>query len=244
MRTKLVIVGIVLACMATAVGIGVASTVWMGWVGLAAFGAAAAVIVTAYVRIVRPWHSRWGATDEEISRPMPGDDIVTEAASTTRAISIAAPPEQVWPWIVQIGYGRAGWYSYDWIDNDGHSSAERVVPQLQGLRVGDCIEMLPGWGPEVIEVVSDRYFVAGDGEGGSWCLALYPERDGTRLVSRWRQDWHSNGPVALFFITFADPGAFIMEQKMLRGIKRRVERQPVPTRSHFTSVTAHQNRRV
>jgi hypothetical protein len=85
---------------------------------------------------VQPWQHRWGATDEEVGAAMPGDDLIPDAASTTRAISIAAPPEQVWPWLAQLGFGRAGWYSYDWIDNDGQPSADRIIPELQQLQVG------------------------------------------------------------------------------------------------------------
>jgi hypothetical protein len=78
---------------------------------------------------------------------MPGDDLIADAASSTRAITIAAPPQQVWPWLVQLGYGRAGWYSYDWIDNDGQPSAGHIIPELQQLQVGDQILMAPGHGP-------------------------------------------------------------------------------------------------
>ena len=234
MRTKFVILGIVLTCNAIAIGIVVAATLWMGWVGLAGSVAGVLVLVTMYVRFVRPWHSHWGATAEEISRPMPGDDIITGAASTTRAISIDMPPAQVWPWLVQIGYGRAGWYSYDWIDNDGRRSSTRIVPELQDLRPGDRIDMMPGWGPKVVEVSDNSYFVAGDGEGGTWCLALFPDGNGCRLLSRWRQNWKRNNLRSWFFITFADPGAFIMEQKMLRGIKRRAEFAPtIPTNANI-----------
>jgi hypothetical protein len=81
-----------------------------------------------YRVLVQPWQHRWGATDEGVCRAMPGDGLVPDATSTTRAITIAAPPEQVWPWLVQLGYGRAGWYSYDWIDNDNRPSADRILP--------------------------------------------------------------------------------------------------------------------
>jgi hypothetical protein len=105
---------------------------------------------------------------------MPGDDFLPDVASTTRAISIAAPAEQVWLWLAQLGYGKADWYSYDWIDNNGRPSADRIIPELQQLQVGDRILMLPEMGPQVREVELHRYFVAGDHETGIWCLALYP----------------------------------------------------------------------
>jgi hypothetical protein len=218
-----VIVAIVLACVLSAVATLVAAWILFEWWGILAFCLAATTVLTLYVRVLRPWHSTWGATELETSRAMPGDDIVPNAAATTRAISIGSSPKELWPWLVQIGYGRAGWYSYDWIDNDGKQSATRIVPELQHLQVGDMIEMLPGFGPRIVEVNASHHLVAGDGEGGSWCLAIYPEGEGSRLVSRWRQAWKSDGIGPKFFIALADPGAFIMEQKMLRGLKKRVE---------------------
>src|SRR5512135_2927391 len=78
--------------------------------------------------LYRRWHLRWGATDEEVRGPMPGDEIVPRAPfNATRAITIAAPPDSVWPWIVQLGYRRAGWYTYDLLDNAGYESADQVL---------------------------------------------------------------------------------------------------------------------
>jgi hypothetical protein len=80
---------------------------------------------------------------------------------------------------VQLGYGRAGWYSYDWIDNGGHRSADCIVPELQRLEVGDQILMLPGMGPRVRMIQPNQYLVAGE-EAGVWCLALYSTMHGCR----------------------------------------------------------------
>ena len=222
MRTRLTIMAIVLAAAAGAIGVVVLLVAMLGWLGLAigALGTIAALV--AYRLWIQPWQHRWGATDDEVHRTMPGDGLIPDAASTTRAITIAAPPEQVWPWLVQLGYGRAGWYSYDWIDNDGQPSADRIIPELQRLQVGDQILMLPGMGPRVREVEPNRYFVAGDQEAGVWCLALSPAVGGCRLVSRWRVDWPLT-PATAFWILLSDPGAFIMERKMLKGIRLRAE---------------------
>jgi hypothetical protein len=85
--------------------------------------------------LYRHWHLRWEATDAEVVSAMPGDEIVPEPSfTTTRAITIAAPPEEVWPWIVQIGTGRAGFYSYDLLDNAAHPSADRILPEFQPVR--------------------------------------------------------------------------------------------------------------
>ena len=189
MRTRQTIMVIVLAAATAAIGVIVLLVIALGWPGLAVGGLGTLTVLGAYRLLVQPWQHRWGATDEEVRRPMPGDDLIPDAASTTRAITIAAPPEQVWPWLVQLGYGRAGWYSYDWIDNDGQPSADRIIPELQQLQVGDQILMLPEMGPRVREVEPNRFIVAGDQDAGVWCLALYPAPGGCRLVSRWRVSW-------------------------------------------------------
>jgi hypothetical protein len=222
MRTRLTIMAIALAAAAVTIGAIVLLAVMFGWVGLAIGALGTIAVLVAYRRWIQPWQYRWGATDEEVRRPMPGDDLMPDAASTTRAITIAAPPGQVWPWLVQLGYGRAGWYSYDWIDNDGQPSADRIIPELQQLQVGDQILMLPGMGPRVRALEPNRYFLAGDQEGGIWCLALYLAQGGCRLVSRWRVDWPLT-PATAIWILLSDPGAFIMERKMLRGIRSRAE---------------------
>ena len=98
---------------------------------------------------VRPWWHRWGADPDEASRQLPGDEVVPDAPiSDTRAITIAAPPSAIWPWLVQMGFGRGGWYSYDVMDMKG-SSADRILPELQELVVGDVVPTSPGGGFDV-----------------------------------------------------------------------------------------------
>ena len=125
-----------------------------------AVGAAGLVAASAaYTWMLRPRGNRWGATDEEVAREMPGDDIVTEPDFVaTRAVTIHAPPEQVWPWIVQLGSGRAGWYTWDHVDNAGVPSAAHIIPELQHLAAGDLVPM-----------------VANE-ETGVWVQAMEPER--------------------------------------------------------------------
>ena len=91
----------------------------------------------------------WGIDPADKEKVLPGDDLVPEAqAIDTRRIDIDAPPEAVWPWLVQMGYGRAGWYSYDELDTN-HPSADRIVPELQQLAIGDIVPTHPGGGFEV-----------------------------------------------------------------------------------------------
>jgi hypothetical protein len=121
MRTKQIIGLIVLGCVVASLGVLAVLITWLGpATGLIAGFLVAAGSIGTYVLVVGPWERRWGATEEEVRRAMPGDALLREnAPSTTRAVAIDAPPEVVFPWLLQIGYGRGGWYSYDWIDNDG-----------------------------------------------------------------------------------------------------------------------------
>lgn len=223
-RVALIVLGCLMAGLAVLAGLIVLLGVGPGIVvGLAI----AALVIGAYLLVVGPWQQRWGATDEEVRRPMPGDELLRpDAPSTTRAIAVDASPRDVFPWLLQIGYGRGGWYSYDWIDNDGKRSVDRIDPALQGLAVGDRIPMLPGFGPVVREIEPGHHILSG-GDADTWCLLVRPTPDGrTRLVSRWRQDWPKN--IGTFVWTLvSDPGAFVMEQKMLRTIRRLAEEQRV-----------------
>ena len=103
--------------------------------------------LSVYLRVIRPWQLRWGATDDEVRRTMPGDEIVTRPTfNATRAVIVDASPSTIWPWIVQIGFGKAGWYTYDLLDNFGRPSARHIIPELQHLQVGDLIPMYRGIG--------------------------------------------------------------------------------------------------
>jgi hypothetical protein len=225
MRTKraigLIVVGWLLASLAV-LGLLIA---WLGSaLGILVGLLIAVAVIGTYLQVLGPWQRRWGATDDEVRRAMPGDDLLRPGApSTTRAIAINASPEEVFPWLLQIGYGRGGWYSYDWIDNDGKPSLERIDPALQRLAVGERIQMLPGMGPVVREIVADHHIVS-RGETDSWCLLVEPTPDGrARLISRWRQDWPKTAGTYVW-LAVADPGAFLMEQKMLRRIRDLAER--------------------
>jgi hypothetical protein len=117
------------------------------------------VLMVGYLAI-RPWRLRWGAMDEESSRAMPGD---LEHIGWTRAVTIAATPGQIWPWLVQWGQGRGGWYSYDWLENlsgfDSHT-AGRVLPEFQDLAVGDPICMAKDFCPSRVTVLEPNRWLS------------------------------------------------------------------------------------
>ncbi|MDQ3835066.1 MAG: hypothetical protein M3315_15900, partial [Actinomycetota bacterium] len=124
-------------------------------------------------------------TDEEVERPMAGDEIVERPSfNATRAVTIRARSEEIWPWIVQIGVTRAGWYSYDLLDNLGRPSARRILPQFQNPKAGDVIPMSPDGtqGPYVKDFEQNRWMLWWDQKGGmSWCWGLYPGAAALRL---------------------------------------------------------------
>ena len=174
----------------------------------------------------------WGATAAEIERVMPGDAAIPEATyDTTLAITIDAPPADIWPWLVQMGYRRGGLYSYDWLDRlfgflDA-PSAERVLPEHQRLAVGDVIPIGRGDGFPVAAIEPQRSMVlggeTGDGFRWVWQFGLYPlDERRTRLVSRNRARLPRTLGSTLFMCAL-EPAAFIMTRRMLLGLKRRAE---------------------
>jgi hypothetical protein len=173
----------------------------------------------------------WGATLEEAAGTLPGDDLLPDAALlSTRAVSIDAAPEAVWPWLVQMGSGRGGAYTYDWIENllglDMHS-ADEILPQFQQLAVGDVLPLGPS-GPSMRVEICDRdrtlAFKSADG-AWVWIFELRPDRGGTRLISRNRITPPGAGRVRrLLYDVVMSPGSLVMERRMLYGIKRRAER--------------------
>jgi hypothetical protein len=186
-----------------------------------------AVSVPIYLLWIRPWQIRWGATDEEIARNMPGDNIVIRPTfNATRSVSVRARPEDIWPWIVQIGIKRAGLYSYDCIDNLGKPSAERIIPELQHIKVGDIIPMNPDgrMGLWVKDFVINQWMLWLDRKGDTtWSWGLYTTNEnGTRLVTRVRihYDWLS--PRIIFNLVL-DVVDIVMMRKCKLGIKRRAE---------------------
>ena len=135
-----------------------------------------AVIAASYWRWGRPWQLTWGSTDEEVEGALPGDEVVGwPSFNATRAVSVSAPPECIYPWLVQMGVGRAGWYSYDLLDNLARPSAREILPQHQQIEVGDVVPMSPDGlqGREVLDFTQDRWLLWWDGLGDStWVWSI------------------------------------------------------------------------
>jgi hypothetical protein len=209
--------------------------------GIFTAGMAASIV---YALIVRRWHMRWGAATCEFRRTLPGDDLVRNPRyRATHGITICTSAAEVWPWLVQIGQGRGGFYSYDWLENmlglDIHS-ADRIIPDYQTLEPGDEIPLASGgFGIPVVQVEPcqalvmggridfatranepDAYFEA------SWVFVLDEVASGiTRLLERFQYDHNPGLMNALMYRGIVEPGSFIMQRKMLLGIKQRAEAQ-------------------
>jgi hypothetical protein len=213
--------------------------------------------VAAWTLLASPFlrrrYNRWGAEAGELTRPLPGDELVPHPElGYTRAITIEAAPDQVWPWLAQIGQGRGGFYSYDGLENlvgcDIHS-ADRVLPEHQDLAVGDIIRsgqdrhicwvvmeldaphhlVLQGAGtpaavevPPVVERVPERGYAA-----STWQWVLEPAGGRrTRVIVRQRCTY---SPRQALLWRVVEPLNFVMEREMLRGIKARAEGAAPPT---------------
>ena len=211
---------------------------------LAALAAAAAA--AGYVLALRPRLLTWGATAQESAGPLPGDELVrTARMQSTRAVTINAPAAGVWPWLVQLGAGRGGMYSYDLLENAaglGMHSADRILPEYQQLGVGDVIPLGPDAGIPVrrleggsvlglggsMDPRTGRITASGGAPAGprlelGWTFVLQPvDERTTRLLSRTRYDY-SPLAVGLILRPVLEPLQFIMERRMLLGIKSRAE---------------------
>jgi hypothetical protein len=181
--------------------------------------------------LYRRWHLQWGATSAEVGGSLPGDAILTHAQfKATRAITINAPPNAVWPWLVQVGCLRAGWYSNDLLDNLGHPSATTIVPTLQHLQIGQWVPMSPTSSPTERTALKVHSFeinkwLLWTKPDSTWAWQLTPtDEGGTRLVTRIHAVYDWRHPLmAVLGVLLMEFGDFAMIRRMLRGIKARAE---------------------
>lgn len=198
-------------------------------IGGAAFATAAAAL--SYRLLLRDWCLSWGARPDEVSRELPGDELLPAPdIVSTRVVTVDAPPAAIWPWLVQMGSGRGGAYTYDWIENLfglGMHSADKILPEFQNITAGDEVQLGPGRPMMRVEVLDPGRVFTIRIEDGSWVwiFCLVPEDGQTRLISRNRIATPGASPVMrAFYQLVMEPGSLVMERKMLLGIKERAER--------------------
>ena len=215
------------------------------WEGLGGAFIMAISLITPFLNDRR---RKWGTTEDEVRKAWPGDDLVPQPKGEyMHAITINAPAAAVWPWLVQIGQGRGGFYSYEFLENligCKMRNADRIIPELQNLEVGNSIPMHPTMGSPYkvasiepgralilmirVDVQTGKAFEPGDKmpekyQNMSWLFFLDEHDDGTtRLISRSRNDWNQSLGNAIFFGIFG-PLTLEMDRKMLKGIKQRAE---------------------
>jgi hypothetical protein len=214
----------------------------------------------AYILLFRPWQHRWGATDEEVKRTLPGDELVPHPdVNLTRALTIRARPAEVWSWLVQIGQGRGGYYSYDWLENLmglKMKNTDAINPAWQHIHAGDIIPAEPGGkGFKVLVVKPERVLVIGSVESNdegvfegfkqmfpafTWAFVLDEvASEHTRLISRLRGQAQPSQTVAARVTgIFFEPIEFLMTRKMLLGVKQRAERAGSPAAAKASQVVA------
>jgi hypothetical protein len=189
------------------------------------------VLIIAILFACLPWMDRWGATDDEITASLPGDELVPSPRLIyTRAVSINAPPGQVYPWMAQLGADKGGMYSYTWFETYvlqcPQTNADRIHEEWQGLEPGDKVLMCPDENAppayEVAMVEPNHAIVVGHQENGTWSdvwqFIFLPQADGTtRLILRSRNSLEG------WYWDAMRPGEFIMVRGMLLGIKERAE---------------------
>jgi hypothetical protein len=178
--------------------------------------------------LLRRRHLTWGATTAEVAAAMPGDELLPRAQyRTTRAITIDATPAEVWPWLVQVGYRRAGWYAGDLLDNFARPSVQRIVPELQDIHVGQWLSMVPKPSERtafLVDSFAEPSWLLWRTPNRSWGWRLVPLEGGrTRLITRLTTLYEWRRPLALGTVVLMECADFPMMRRMLRGIRDRAE---------------------
>jgi hypothetical protein len=189
---------------------------------------------------------RWGATRAEVRQALPGDALIQKPLyQATRAITIRAPAASIWSWLVQLGQGRGGFYSYDWLQNLAGiavHSADRIIPEFQHLNAGDIVRLAPNIGMvvaiveparalvirSVADIATRRLIDRSDPRYFDWTWAFVLEGaggDGTRLIVRERAAFVPSAGMMVLGTLAYGPIDFVMSRKMLLSLKQRAERE-------------------
>lgn len=187
------------------------------------------LLLITYIFIIRPWHLTWGSTTKEVTFTFPGDQFVKRPDfNATRGISISAPAEEIWKWIIQIGSKRAGWYSIDWMDNGGTPSSNEILQEFQIIEIGQFIPFTPDQknGMWVKDFKQNEYILWTDKTGkATWFWYIYKNETGeTRLITRLRTKYNWKGIWIIYYILY-DMGDVVMMSKCMKGIKKRAEKE-------------------
>jgi hypothetical protein len=191
---------------------------------------ALAIVMAGYYFLARPYQLHWGATEEEIAATYPGDEFDADPDFlATRAITIQGTPEEIFPWLNQMGYNRAGFYGYDLLENLGSErgmlSAEHILPEFQNFQVGDVVPISAVAEMQFHAIEKDQYLIwAGIADTSSFLWALQPVHDGsTRLISRFRWSYNRTEPQEMPLQLLTEFSDHLAVRKILMGIKGRVE---------------------
>ena len=191
-----------------------------------------ALVMATYLLWARPYQLNWGATDQEVKQAMAGDQLDPHPEFfATRAITISGTPEEIWPWLLQMGYGRAGYYGYDILENLGSPrgirSADRILPEFQQFKVGDEVPISSVAHMVFFAIEPNRNIIwTGTNNKGSFIWALYPVDEGhTRLVSRIRWSFNWTQPRLLSLDLFTEFTDYLAVREILQGVKGHVENQ-------------------
>lgn len=221
----------------------------------ASIGRTAALLVSigllfaAFLLLARPWYSTWGSSVAESGESLPGDELLQAKAQTTRAVTVRANAQVVWAWVAQLGQDRGGFYSYEILENlvgARMRNVDELRPELQTWKVGDKLWMYPpdklgGAGHALLlQIDPGRALVFGTRQigtatevppDGTWTFVVRPiDADHTRLIARSRAAGQRSPVLRMFDLFVFEPTHFVMERKMLEGIKARAEgRAPSPT---------------
>lgn len=181
-------------------------------------------IIIVYSWVIRPWQLTWGATSEEVTSTMPGDEyLISTNFNATRAVTITAKAEEIWPWLIQIGDKRGGWYSYDIFNNHGLPSAKKIISKYQHIAVGDKVSR----GLWIKDFRKNKWILLeGNNEHGktTWLMMLKPiDGNSTRYITRLRVQWHENTLSQRLTRLVYDMSQIIMVRKSMLEIKKRAE---------------------